>query len=143
MTNMCSTSPYGKAEQPNLPFTTPTARNWFTPMENVWFAWHGTADAMYAWAQAESTTPTTHVQLVAEQDCATSAMAEADYSHHPPFLPQRSVAIVAEIRVATHVVTLADIQVDMWAEALRRAAPQAKPDAHAQAATVQVKAQMK
>ena len=97
------------------------------------------ADAMCAWAQAESTTPTTHVQLVEEQDCAISAMAEADYSHHQPFLPQRSVAIVAEIRVATH----ADTQADMWAEALRRAAPQAKPDAHAQAATAQVKAQMK
>ena len=97
------------------------------------------ADAMCAWAQAESTTPTTHVQLVEEQDCAISAMAEADYSHHQPFLPQRSVAIVAEIRVATHV----DTQADMGAEALRRAAPQAKPDAHAQAATAQVKAQMK
>ena len=97
------------------------------------------ADAMYAWAQAASTTPTTHVQLVAEQDCAISAMAEADYSHHQPFLPQRSVAIVVEIRVATHV----DTQADMWAEALRRAAPQAKPDAHARAATAQVKAQMK
>ena len=97
------------------------------------------ADAMWAWAQAESTTPTTHVQLVAEQDCAISAMAEADYSHHPPFQPQRSVAIVVEIRVATHV----DTQADMWAEALRRAAPQAKPDAHARAATAQVKAQMK
>ena len=97
------------------------------------------ADAMYAWAQAASTTPTTHVQLVAEQDYAISAMAEADYSHHPPFQPQRSVAIVVEIRVATHV----DTQVDMWAEALRRAAPQAKPDAHARAATAQVKAQMK
>lgn len=97
------------------------------------------ADAMYAWAQAASTTPTTHVQLVAEQDCAISAMAEADYSHHPPFQPQRSVAIVVEIRVATHV----DTQADMWAEALRRAAPQAKPDAHARAATAQVKAQMK
>ena len=97
------------------------------------------ADAMCAWAQAESTTPTTHVQLVAEQDCAISAMAEADYSHHQPFLPQRSVAIVAEIRVATQAAT----QVDMWAEALRRAAPQAKPDAHARAATAQVKAQMK
>ena len=97
------------------------------------------ADAMCAWAQAESTTPTTHVQLVAEQDYAISAMAEADYSHHPPFQPQRSVAIVVEIRVATHV----DTQADMWAEALRRAAPQAKPDAHAQAATAQVKAQMK
>ena len=97
------------------------------------------ADAMYAWAQAASTTPTTHVQLVEEQDCAISAMAEADYSHHPPFQPQRSVAIVVEIRVATHV----DTQADMWAEALRRAAPQAKPDAHAQAATAQVKAQMK
>lgn len=97
------------------------------------------ADAMCAWAQAESTTPTTHVQLVEEQDCAISAMAEADYSHHPPFQPQRSVAIVVEIRVATHV----DTQADMWAEALRRAAPQAKPDAHAQAATAQVKAQMK
>ena len=97
------------------------------------------ADAMYAWAQAESTTPTTHVQLVEEQDCAISAMAEADYSHHPPYQPQRSVAIVAEIRVATH----ADTQADMWAEALRRAAPQAKPDAHARAATAQVKAQMK
>ena len=97
------------------------------------------ADAMCAWAQAESTTPTTHVQLVAEQDCAISAMAEADYSHHQPFLPQRSVAIVAEIRVATQ----ADTQVDMWAEALRRAAPQANPDAHARAATAQVKAQMK
>ena len=94
---------------------------------------------MYAWAQAESTTPTTHVQLVEEQDCAISAMAEADYSHHPPFQPQRSVAIVVEIRVATHV----DTQADMWAEALRRAAPQAKPDAHARAATAQVKAQMK
>ena len=97
------------------------------------------ADAMYAWAQAESTTPTTHVQLVAEQDCAISAMAEADYSHHPPFLHQRNVAIVVEIRGATQ----ADTQVDMWAEALRRAAPQAKPDAHARAATAQVKAQMK
>ena len=97
------------------------------------------ADAMYAWAQAASTTPTIHVQLVAEQDCAISAMAEADYSHHPPFQPQRSVAIVVEIRVATHV----DTQADMWAEALRRAAPQAKPDAHARAATAQVKAQMK
>lgn len=97
------------------------------------------ADAMCAWAQAESTTPTTHVQLVEEQDCAISAMAEADYSHHPPFQPQRSVAIVVEIRVATHV----DTQADMWAEALRRAAPQAQPDAHAQAATAQVKAQMK
>ena len=97
------------------------------------------ADAMYAWAQAASTTPTTHVQLVAEQDCAISAMAEADYSHHQPFLPQRSIAIVAEIRVATHAAT----QADMWAEALRRAAPQAKPDAHARAATAQVKAQMK
>lgn len=97
------------------------------------------ADAMYAWAQAESTTPTTHVQLVEEQDCAISAMAEADYSHHPPFQHQRSVAIVVEIRVATHV----DTQADMWAEALRRAAPQAKPDAHARAATAQVKAQMK
>ena len=97
------------------------------------------ADAMYAWAQAASTTPTTHVQLVAEQDCAISAMAEADYSHHQPFLPQRSIAIVAEIRVATHV----DTQADMWAEALRRAAPQAKPDAHARAVTAQVKAQMK
>lgn len=97
------------------------------------------ADAMCAWAQAESTTPTTHVQLVEEQDCAISAMAEADYSHHPPFQPQRSVAIVVEIRVATHV----DTQADMWAEALRRAAPQAKPDAHARAATAQVKAQMK
>ena len=94
---------------------------------------------MCAWAQAESTTPTTHVQLVEEQDCAISAMAEADYSHHPPFQPQRSVAIVVEIRVATHV----DTQADMWAEALRRAAPQAKPDAHARAATAQVKAQMK
>ena len=101
------------------------------------------ADAMYAWAQAASTTPTTHVQLVEEQDCAISAMAEADYSHHPPFQPQRSVAIVAEIRVATHVDTQADTQADMWAEALRRAAPQAKPDAHARAATAQVKAQMK
>ena len=97
------------------------------------------ADAMCAWAQAASTTPTTHVQLVEEQDCAISAMAEADYSHHPPFQPQRSVAIVVEIRVATHV----DTQADMWAEALRRAAPQAKPDAHARAATAQVKAQMK
>lgn len=97
------------------------------------------ADAMCAWAQAASTTPTTHVQLVAEQDYAISAMAEADYSHHPPFQPQRSVAIVVEIRVATHV----DTQADMWAEALRRAAPQAKPDAHARAATAQVKAQMK
>ena len=94
---------------------------------------------MYAWAQAASTTPTTHVQLVAEQDYAISAMAEADYSLHPPFQPQRSVAIVVEIRVATHV----DTQADMWAEALRRAAPQAKPDAHARAATAQVKAQMK
>ena len=94
---------------------------------------------MYAWAQAASTTPTTHVQLVAEQDCAISAMAEADYSHHQPFLHQRNVAIVVEIRVATHV----DTQADMWAEALRRAAPQAKPDAHARAATAQVKAQMK
>ena len=97
------------------------------------------ADAMCAWAQAESTTPTTHVQLVEEQDCAISAMAEADYSHHQPFLHQRNVAIVAEIRGATQAAT----QVDMWAEALRRAAPQAKPDAHAQAATAQVKAQMK
>ena len=97
------------------------------------------ADAMCAWAQAESTTPTTHVQLVAEQDYAISAMAEADYSHHQPFLHQRNVAIVVEIRVATHV----DTQADMWAEALRRAAPQAKPDAHAQAATAQEKAQMK
>ena len=97
------------------------------------------ADAMCAWAQAESTTPTTHVQLVEEQDCAISAMAEADYSHHPPFQPQRSVAIVVEIRVATHV----DTQADMWAETLRRAASQAKPDAHARAATAQVKAQMK
>ena len=97
------------------------------------------ADAMCAWAQAASTTPTTHVQLVEEQDCAISAMAEADYSHHPPFQPQRSVAIVVEIRGATQ----ADTQVDMWAEALRRAAPQAKPDAHARAATAQVKAQMK
>ena len=97
------------------------------------------ADAMYAWAQAASTTPTTHVQLVAEQDCAISAMAEADYSHHQPFLHQRNVAIVVEIRVATHV----DTQADMWAEALRRAAPQAKPDAHARAVTAQVKAQMK
>ena len=97
------------------------------------------ADAMCAWAQAESTTPTTHVQLVEEQDCAISAMAEADYSHHQPFLHQRNVAIVVEIRGATQ----ADTQVDMWAEALRRAAPQAKPDAHAQAATAQVKAQMK
>ena len=97
------------------------------------------ADAMCAWAQAASTTPTTHVQLVAEQDCAISAMAEADYSHHQPFLHQRNVAIVVEIRVATHV----DTQADMWAEALRRAAPQAKPDAHARAATAQVKAQMK
>ena len=97
------------------------------------------ADAMCAWAQAASTTPTTHVQLVEEQDCAISAMAEADYSHHPPFQHQRSVAIVVEIRVATHV----DTQADMWAEALRRAAPQAKPDAHARAATAQVKAQMK
>ena len=97
------------------------------------------ADAMYAWAQVASTTPTTHVQLVAEQDYAISAMAEADYSHHQPFLHQRNVAIVAEIRVATH----ADTQVDMWAEALRRTAPQAKPDAHARAATAQVKAQMK
>ena len=97
------------------------------------------ADAMYAWAQAASTTPTIHVQLVAEQDCAISAMAEADYSLHQPFLHQRNVAIVAEIRVATQAAT----QVDMWAEALRRAAPQAKPDAHAQAATAQVKAQMK
>ena len=97
------------------------------------------ADAMCAWAQAASTTPTTHVQLVEEQDCAISAMAEADYSHHPPFQPQRSVAIVVEIRVATHV----DTQADMWAEALRRAAPQANPDAHARAATAQVKAQMK
>ena len=105
------------------------------------------ADAMCAWAQAASTTPTTHVQLVEEQDCAISAMAEADYSHHPPFLPQRSVAIVVEIRGATHADThadtQADTQADMWAEALRRAAPQAKPDAHAQAATAQVKAQMK
>ena len=97
------------------------------------------ADAMCAWAQAESTTPTTHVQLVEEQDCAISAMAEADYSHHPPFLHQRNVAIVAEIRGATQAAT----QVDMWAEALRRAAPQAKPDAHARAATAQVKVQMK
>ena len=97
------------------------------------------ADAMCAWAQAESTTPTTHVQLVAEQDCAISAMAEADYSHHQPFLHQRNVAIVVEIRGATQ----ADTQVDMWAEALRRAAPQAKPDAHARAVTAQVKAQMK
>ena len=71
------------------------------------------ADAMCAWAQAASTTPTTHVQLVEEQDCAISAMAEADYSHHPPFQPQRSVAIVVEIRVATHVDTQADIRVDM------------------------------
>lgn len=101
------------------------------------------ADAMYAWAQVASTTPTTHVQLVAEQDCAISAMAEADYSHHQPFLHQRNVAIVAEIRVATHVDTQADTQADMWAEALHRAAPQAKPDAHARAATAQVKAQMK
>lgn len=101
------------------------------------------ADAMYAWAQAASTTPTIHVQLVAEQDCAISAMAEADYSHHQPFLHQRNVAIVAEIRVATHADTLAATQVDMWGEALRRAAPQAKPDAHARAATAQVKAQMK
>ena len=101
------------------------------------------ADAMYAWAQAESTTPTTHVQLVAEQDCAISAMAEADYSHHQPFLHQRNVAIVAEIRVATHVATQADTQADMWAVALHRAAPQAKPDAHVRAATAQVKAQMK
>ena len=101
------------------------------------------ADAMYAWAQAASTTPTIHVQLVAEQDCAISAMAEADYSHHQPFLHQRNVAIVAEIRVATHVDTQADTQADMWAEALHRAAPQAKPDAHARAATAQVKAQMK
>ena len=93
------------------------------------------ADAMCAWAQAASTTLTTHVQLVEEQDCAISAMAEADYSHHQPFLHQRNVAIVVEIRGAT--------QVDMWAEALRRAAPQAKPDAHARAATAQVKAQMK
>ena len=97
------------------------------------------ADAMCAWAQAASTTPTTHVQLVAEQDCAISAMAEADYSHHQPFLHQRNVAIVAEIRGTTQ----ADTQVDMWAEALRRAAPQAKPDAHARAVTAQVKAQMK
>ena len=97
------------------------------------------ADAMYAWAQAASTTTTTHVQLVAEQDYAISAMAEADYSLHPPFQPQRNVAIVVEIRGATQ----ADKQVDMWAEALRRAAPQAKPDAHARAATAQVKAQMK
>lgn len=97
------------------------------------------ADAMYAWAQVASTTPTTHVQLVAEQDCAISAMAEADYSHHQPFLHQRNVAIVAEIRVATHV----DTQADMWAEALHRAAPQANPDAHVRAATAQVKAQMK
>ena len=101
------------------------------------------ADAMYAWAQAASTTPTIHVQLVAEQDCAISAMAEADYSHHQPFLHQRNVAIVAEIRVATHADTQVDTQVDMWAEALRRAAPQANPDAHARAATAQVKAQMK
>ena len=101
------------------------------------------ADAMCAWAQAASTTPTIHVQLVAEQDCAISAMAEADYSHHQPFLHQRNVAIVAEIRGATHADTQADTQVDMWAEALRRAAPQAKPDAHARAATAQVKAQMK
>lgn len=101
------------------------------------------ADAMYAWAQAASTTPTIHVQLVAEQDYAISAMAEADYSHHQPFLHQRNVAIVAEIRVATHADTQVDTQVDMWAEALRRAAPQAKPDAHARAATAQVKAQMK
>ena len=91
---------------------------------------------MYAWAQAASTTPTTHVQLVAEQDYAISAMAEADYSLHPPFQPQRSVAIVVEIRVATHV----DTQADMWAEALRRAAPQAEPEAHAQAAAAQVRA---
>ena len=105
------------------------------------------ADAMYAWAQVASTTPTTHVQLVAEQDYAISAMAEADYSHHQPFLHQRNVAIVAEIRGATHVDTQVGTQVDtqgdMWAEALRRAAPQAKPDAHARAATAQVKAQMK
>ena len=101
------------------------------------------ADAMYAWVQAASTTLTIHVQLVAEQDCAISAMAEADYSHHQPFLHQRNVAIVAEIRVATHADTQVDTQVDMWAEALRRAAPQAKPDAHARAATAQVKAQMK
>ena len=101
------------------------------------------ADAMYAWAQAASTTPTTHVQLVAELDYAISAMAEADYSHHQPFLHQRNVAIVAEIRVATHADTLVATQADMWAEALRRAAPQAKPDAHARAATAQVKAQMK
>ena len=71
------------------------------------------ADAMYAWAQAASTTPTTHVQLVAEQDYAISAMAEADYSHHQPFLHQRNVAIVAEIRVATHADTQADTQADM------------------------------
>lgn len=101
------------------------------------------ADAMYAWAQVASTTPTIHVQLAAEQDYAISAMAEVDYSHHQPFLHQRNVAIVAEIRVATHVATQAATQVDMWAEALRRAAPQAKPDAHARAATAQVKAQMK
>ena len=67
------------------------------------------ADAMYAWAQAASTTPTIHVQLVAEQDCAISAMAEADYSHHQPFLHQRNVAIVEEIRVATHAATQADM----------------------------------
>ena len=97
------------------------------------------ADAMCAWAQAASTTPTTHVQLMEEQDYAISAMAEADYSHHQPFLHQRNVAIVAEIRGATQAAT----QVDMWAEALRRAAPQAKPDAHARAVTAQVKAQMK
>ena len=97
------------------------------------------ADAMCAWAQAASTTPTTHVQLVEEQDCAISAMAEADYSRQQPWLPERKGAIVAEIRVATQAAT----QVDMWAEALRRAAPQAKPGAHAQAATAQVKAQMK
>ena len=94
---------------------------------------------MCAWAQVASTTPTTHVQLVAEQDCAISAMEEVDYSHHQPFLHHRNVAIVVEIRGATQ----ADTQVDMWAEALRRAAPQAKPDAHARAVTAQVKAQTK
>ena len=101
------------------------------------------ADAMCAWAQAESTTPTTHVQLVAEQDCAISAMAEADYSHHQPFLHQRNVAIVVEIRGATQADTQVDMWADMWADAFRRAAPQANPDAHARAATAQVKAQMK
>ena len=98
---------------------------------------------MCGWAQAASTTPRTHVQLVAEQDYAISAMAEADYSHHQPVLHQRNVAIVAEIRGATQAATQVDMWADMWAEALRRAAPQAKPDAHARAATAQVKAQMK